>query len=383
MGRKQRAGIALAVLIGIMVLGLSGCSLLQRDPGAEEQEQDPVAVRVHEVGYKNLTDYLRFSGRVTGAGEIPIIPITTGFVKEVCIRVGDWVKKDDVVVVLDDRQIKDQIARLEDTANDLKDRIAEIEQEVEDLLASPVDGLVPENPLDRLSDVTRLMSEMQMLAGQLGQIESAIAQAKMQKENMTIKAQAAGKAAMVNVVPGSVAAVGNPVAVLIDTSRLYVDIQVFENQIGFIEKKQEAIVRVPAYSDYPLLGTVATVSPVLSPQTRAFTVRVLLEEMGKGSGLTAQGLYIGMFARVEIPVREYEQVLTIPREAVLDRYEGKFVYVILSNRAELREVETGFNTNEDVEIIKGISVGDLVVTVGQHYLENGDPVNIRGWGEER
>ena len=250
-------------------------------------------------------------------------------------------------------------------------------------LASPVDGLVPENPLDRLSDVTRLMSEMQMLAGQLGQIESAIAQAKMQKENMTIKAQAAGKAAMVNVVPGSVAAVGNPVAVLIDTSRLYVDIQVFENQIGFIEKKQEAIVRVPAYSDYPLLGTVATVSPVLSPQTRAFTVRVLLEEMGKGSGLTAQGLYIGMFARVEIPVREYEQVLTIPREAVLDRYEGKFVYVILSNRAELREVETGFNTNEDVEIIKGISVGDLVVTVGQHYLENGDPVNIRGWGEER
>ena len=191
------------------------------------------------------------------------------------------------VVVLDDRQIKDQIARLEDTANDLKDRIAEIEQEVEDLLASPVDGLVPENPLDRLSDVTRLMSEMQMLAGQLGQIESAIAQAKMQKENMTIKAQAAGKAAMVNVVPGSVAAVGNPVAVLIDTSRLYVDIQVFENQIGFIEKKQEAIVRVPAYSDYPLLGTVATVSPVLSPQTRAFTVRVLLEEMGKGSGLTA------------------------------------------------------------------------------------------------
>jgi RND family efflux transporter MFP subunit len=381
MGRKHRSAVAWIVMAGILFLLLSGCTGLEQGVETNDPEPDPVAVRVHEADLKSLTEYLRFSGRITGAGEIPIIPMTTGYIKEVRIRVGDWIKKDQIVAILDDRQITEQIDKLEDAAAELRKRLAEIEQEVEELLAN--DELLPENPLDRLSEMTRLMSEMQMIAGQLSQIESAKAQAEMQKENMTIKAQAAGKAAIVSAVPGGVAATGNPIAVLLDTSKLYVDIQVFENQVGRIERGQEATVRVPAYSDYPLFGQVATISPVLNPQTRAFTVRVLLSELEKGAPMQEQGLFIGMFARVEIPARVYEEVLTLPREAIIDRYEGKFVFIVQNNRAQLREVETGFNTNEDVEILSGITAGDLVVTTGQHYLEHGDPVNIRGWGENQ
>ena len=382
MGWEKSKAVALLALAGMILLSLSGCAALDQSDGPDITEPDPVAVRVHEVGTKNLTENFRFSGRVTGAGEIPIIAMTTGYIKEVRIRVGDQVAKNQIVAVLDDRQIREQIEKLEDTAATLRERLSEIEREVDELLESPGDGL-PENPLDRLSEMTRLMSEMQLIAGQLGQIESAKAQAEMQKENMTIKAQAAGKAAIVSAVPGGVAVAGNPLAILVDTSRLYVDIQVFENQIGRIDQKQEAVVRIPAYSEYPLLGKVVTISPVLNPQTRAFTVRILLDEMEKGSSLLEQGLFIGMFARVEIPARTFEGVLTLPREAVIDRYEGKFVYVVLGNRAHLREVETGFNTNEDVEILSGIAAGDLVVTTGQHYLEDGDPVSIRGWGEDQ
>jgi RND family efflux transporter MFP subunit len=382
MGRREWLHGLQVLLVIVLAVSMTGCSLLGRKAEQGQSEQDPVPVRIHEAGTKDLTDYLRFSGRVTGAGEIPIIPLTSGFVKEVRIRVGDWVKKNDVVVILDDRQIQEQIDRLQETADDLRKRLTEIEKEVEELLASDNGGF-PDNALDRLTEVTRLMSEMQLIAGQLGQVESAIAQAKLQKDNMTIKAQAAGKAAIVSAVPGGVAATGSPVAVLVDTSKLYVDIQVFENQIGRMARQQEAIIHIPAYSEYPLYGSVATISPVLNPQTRAFTVRVLLEELEKGSLADRDGLFLGMFARVEIPAKVYEQVLTIPREAVLDKYEGKFVYIVQGNRAVLRQVETGFNTNQDVQILTGIEAGDLVVVVGQYYLENGDPVNIRGWGESQ
>ncbi len=383
MRNRWKKQIGILWLMGVLLTSLLGCTSTDNGQLPDGQTQDPVAVMVQEAAREDLTDYLRFSGRVTGGGEIPVISLSSGFVKEVYVELGDSVKKDDVIAQLDDEQISEQIEELEDAIDDLNERMDEIEAEEDELLGDSEDDILPDPDFDRLTQVTQLMSEMQIIAAQLGQLESALAQAEAQKENMTVKAQVGGTVGIVSVVPGSVVASGNPVAILLDTSKMYVDIHVFENQIGRIEKDLEGIIHIPAYSEYPLWGSVETVSPVLNAQTRAFTVRMRLDELEKSHSLYEKGVLIGMFARVEIPAQTYENVLTLPREAVLERYEGTYVFVVMDQKAAIREVKTGFHTNELVEITDGIEEGEWVVVSGQQFLEDQDPVAVRGWGEEQ
>jgi membrane fusion protein (multidrug efflux system) len=153
---------------------------------------------------------------------------------------------------------------------------------------------------------------------------------------------------------------------------IYFDAQLSETQIAQIRTGQPVAVMVDAQNTAPFRGVVAKIFPVASPTARSFTVRIAISDEGKN-------LRPNQFARGQITLATHQNATIVPREAVLDiNGETGRIFVAVNGKAEERKVALGFSTIREQEIVKGVQPGDLVVTVGQAQLQNGDKIQVSG-----
>jgi HlyD family secretion protein len=149
-----------------------------------------------------------------------------------------------------------------------------------------------------------------------------------------------------------------PLLILPDISKMVVETKVRETDIYKVEKNQRVTVRVEAYPDLKLTGTVTLVG-TLAQEER--------ERRGaKFFGVTLQvsesdpRLRPGMTARVEIEVEERKQALSIPLEAVFEREGRSLCYVVERRGVQAREVTLGPSNSDFVVVEKGLRKGERV-----------------------
>ena len=82
----------------------------------------------------------------------------------------------------------------------------------------------------------------------------------------------------------------------------------------------------------------------------------------------------GMFAELSIPSQHKEQALVIPVSALITHGGKTQVAVLQGAFPYLRDVQTGINNGEMVEITAGLAEGETVITKGQHYIVEGEAV---------
>lgn len=138
--------------------------------------------------------------------------------------------------------------------------------------------------------------------------------------------------------------------------------QFFEQDLGFVEVGQKAVVEIPAYHEF-LNGTVRSIGGYVDPQTR--TVRALIEISGYRGELTAN-----MLAYINIQ-SELGSHLVVPTEAVSDLGTRKIVFVERENGVfNPVEVRVGFQGNGYWAIHQGVKIGDKVVVSGNFLLDS-------------
>ncbi len=144
-----------------------------------------------------------------------------------------------------------------------------------------------------------------------------------------------------------------------DISRMQVNTKVHESQIDKISPGMKARIRVDAFSETELEGTVLDVAPLPDPTSffssdvKVYTTRVKIDN-------PLSGLRPGMNAEVTILVDRKENVLSVPVQAILE-YSGKdHLAVRTPNGFERREVELGATNDKYVEVTKGITPGVVV-----------------------
>ena len=130
----------------------------------------------------------------------------------------------------------------------------------------------------------------------------------------------------------------------------------------------EVAVLMTAVSAEPLTGIVATVAPTVG-QTGTYAVTVELDN--------AEGIIkAGMMAEVSFTAEKAEDTIVLPRNAVIEKDDQTYVYIVKDGTAKKVIVETGIDTGESIEIRKGLKDGDAVVTKGQTYISDGEAVNV-------
>ncbi len=167
---------------------------------------------------------------------------------------------------------------------------------------------------------------------------------------------------------GSAVQAGDRVLRLNDRSTMWLDLQVYEQDLPLVRVGEEVTAAVGSLPGVRLQGEIAFVHPHLDPVSRTARARLVLDNR---DGQLRQG----MFASAEIRAKVAEQALMVPREAVIDTGTRQLTFVALGEgRFEPREVTMGVSGEANgetgwVQIVGGLAAGDKVVTSGQFLLD--------------
>lgn len=116
------------------------------------------------------------------------------------------------------------------------------------------------------------------------------------------------------------------------------------------------------------------VSPVLDPASRTQRIRLRFDP---SSGRVDPRIKVGMFATVSLVTNSRSNVPVIPRAAAINTYGSWIVFTVnAENLAQRRVIRLGLEGDDLVEAAGGLEVGELVVTAGQNFLTDGEPVRV-------
>ncbi len=166
---------------------------------------------------------------------------------------------------------------------------------------------------------------------------------------------------------GQTVAEGDPVFVVIDLTRVWLEARVFEADIPKVENARSAWFSIEGY-DQPFTvdetnGKLVTVGRVIDPKTR--TVPIVFELANPG-----ERLRIGQFAKAWIATGAPVRALAIPDSAVIDDAGKSVAYVQVEGEAfERRALTLGIRSNGWVEVKEGVSAGERVVTQGAYEVK--------------
>lgn len=150
---------------------------------------------------------------------------------------------------------------------------------------------------------------------------------------------------------------------------MYMDVQLPEKYISVIKPTQ--IVRLTNYTipNDTIIGRITQLSPAIDANTRSFRGNISIEN---GNLL----LRPGMFVKADIVTSRKDSVIVIPKNIILSRQRGKTVFVVDRGVAAERIIETGLENITHVEVLRGITRNERLVTGGFETLSNGTKVKI-------
>ncbi len=167
---------------------------------------------------------------------------------------------------------------------------------------------------------------------------------------------------------GRQAGMGEPMALIaaVDTVRILLDVSVYESKD--LTKGQQ--VRIRSEQDTTLVGAgwVDEISSSADPGSRSLSVEILAPNLD-------HQLLPGMFVGATIELERRNQVVCIPRDALVYRESGIGTYLVRDSVAHFQAISSGVESGKLVEVVSGLQAGDQVVTLGQNNLQDGTKVN--------
>lgn len=193
--------------------------------------------------------------------------------------------------------------------------------------------------------------------------ENSLRAKEREKAKMTIVAPTDG------VVTGVLARVGDliggnsPIANLISVGRT-IEGKLSEDNFAAIKLGQRASVRFLTFGNDQYPATISKVLPSADVTTQRYSVYldVALPE--------GKPVMPGLTGEVNIIIAERANAVTIPRRALV----GDYVYVVTSGKVVLRKVEKGYDSSNQIEILKGVDVGEAVIVEQQDRFRSGERV---------
>lgn len=173
-----------------------------------------------------------------------------------------------------------------------------------------------------------------------------------------------GEVIQLNVKKHSYVNAGQPMLTIADFSSVWVEINVFQHQLEWLRRNQEAEIVVDVLPGQRLKGRVDAIDPELDPRTHTVKVRILVANPD-------DVLRPNMYAQVTIFDNAQMDILKIPREALIETGHRTSVIKALSDGLFMPvDVVAGLHNGGEVEIKSGLQEGDLVVTSGQFLIDS-------------
>jgi len=349
--KKSKIGIIFAVLAVVFILALLGYRIASNfntsDLATDEQ---PVNVKITKAELMSIFATSPISGRIQPKDEVIIMPLASGEVTRVYVLMGDKVKKGDLLFEIDKSQIST-------TVNQAREAYTNAETTYKRMETLYNEGAIS------------LSAFEQAKAAYVTTRESYNA-ASNAYSNTTVKSPIDGYVTSLSATVGQLASPGAPAATIADVSELKISTSVSEYLAPKIKAGDPVEIRIATLGNKIYKGLITAISP--APAAGSLTYPVSISVSDESGEVMA-----GMFAEISIISDEKDNVICIPSEAVIIKAGKPIVVVIKSGDIpEFRDVATGIDNGEFVEITSGLSEGETIAAVGQHYVKEGVAVNI-------
>jgi HlyD family secretion protein len=366
-------------------------ALKVRDGGEQKEvEAEAIEMRV-------LSPTILASGTLTYQTEVKLVPEIIGRVKELHVKEGDEVAKGDLLLRLDPAAQQAQVAQLEATVT--QSRLNIERQKVNATTQATKfrryqalrdQGVIDANTYDEVASAHELAQvELRTSSAALLQTEAQLRQARENLAKTEVRAPITGRVTALFIklgetaVPAVTSIAGSDLMIVADTSNLFAEVNVNETDVARVGPGQEAHIVPAAFPDKSWVGKVETVA--VSPrsvagQSKSYPVKIRI------GNIEDIQFHTGMSCRAEISTRSTtgRPTLSVPVAAV--RYEEvanrnekakASIYVIENGKVAQREIETGIADDDYIEILKGATAGEQIITGPSRtlrFLNAGDRV---------
>ena len=356
--RRKSTYWGLIVLLMAAFL-LSGCGQEQ-----EVIKETEISVNTAQVEERNIAKSVRYAGTVRGQNEVYLMPKVAARVTGIRVNPGDAVSQGQTLITLDSSDFHAAVAQAEAGV-----KAANIQLETARLALERTQKLHEAGAASQ-QQLEQAQSAYDGAQVALEQANAALAMASQQIGYCNLTSPISGVVGSINLSLGDTANPASPAAVISETSQLEIEVMVSESEISFIEVGSPVDVYVRAVSEEAFKGQVASVATVPDPVKRNYAVKISLDNPeGK--------IKSGMFAEVAVNTISKDNAVCVPTNAVVPKGSRTVVYVVDGEkRAREREVEIGIENTSYVEIVKGVSVGEEVITKGSTLVADGTLVRV-------
>ena len=321
------------------------------EPEQKEDEEEVAPVPV-ETSNPTLGDvYAVYSGTapIEAYAEADVIAKVAGEVRTILFEEGDVVKNGDVLARLDGDRLRLEL-------NESRARLQKMRSDVARNKELREKGLLSEG-------------EYEKLRYDLEALEASFNLASLELDYTQIRAPIDGVVSERYIKVGNTIQAGQPAFRVTSLDPLVAYLHVPEREYRQIRKGQPVAIDIDALRGQRTIAEVTRVSPVVDPETGTFKITIEIYD-------DERRIKPGMFGRVSVIYDVHENVLQVPRSAIVEDLGNDTVFVVEDGKAVRRIVQTGYGNDGMVEIASGLTAEDSVITVGQVGLKPGANVSV-------
>ncbi len=376
--------LVVAAGAGYFAFGRSGGSdAAKKAGGAGAFARQPLTVGMTTAVREPLQESVQVVGSLIGAATVEVVPQASGRLLSVNVRLGDAVTRGQQIAQVDDRELREQLRQAEASHQVAQ---ATIRQREADLSFARTNlersrslferNLLPQQTLDDgEARYQSAQAQLDLAQAQLAQASSRLEELRISLANTVITSPVDGYVGRRYVDPGAFVSTSQPVVQVVDISLVRLVVNLVERDLRRVAVGAAGVVDVDAYPGEQFQGRIARIAPVLDPATRTAEMEIEIPN-------PSRRLKPGMYARVQLLTNRKADALVVPRSAVVDVGGRRGVYTVVDGRAVFREVRTGLEDNDRIEIVDGLEEGDDVVSIGASSIRDGDPVLLPSQAEQ-
>jgi RND family efflux transporter MFP subunit len=162
---------------------------------------------------------------------------------------------------------------------------------------------------------------------------------------------------------------GRPMLGIMDYARMYMEVNLPESTIEYIKANQPVYVTHYTLPDDTLGGVISELSPAISIETRTFRGKILVDN-------TALKLRPGMFVKADVIVDRADSAIIIPKNVILSTRNRKYVYIVEKNTALVRNIQTGLEDEDNIQVTEGLNENDNLIIRGYETLRENNRVKV-------
>lgn len=343
----MRFSVILASLTMFVLLVYGAISNGQKKDNTSDNQ--PIVVEASKVQKSNIPQEVISLGSLKASKMVTISSEVDGRISKIYFANGDKVGANMPIIQLDDRRAQ------------------------ADYHAAVTALQLSRNKLNRaklLLNEAISQQEYEQLKANVDSKESDLKIAQATLNQKQIKAPFAGILGAFQVQEGDYIKPGDALITLVKTQELEADYNIPEKNLPQLKKGQLIKLVVSAYPNKTFYGTVNFISPTVSDTTRMVSLHAAVDNK---DNLLSPGMFIQVTQQVGIS----KNVIVVPESAVSADVKGYYVFKIINDQVSQTYITIGNRVGDLVQVIKGLNVGDSIVTAGQQKLQDGSYIKIK------